>query len=49
MLEKVKDKNVMSFPYKDKKTKKLIRKEIKIARIDVSNKNLIEKLSSIQI
>ena len=34
----------MSYPHKDKKTKKLIRKEIPIARIDVSDKEFMDKL-----
>ena len=46
LLEKVKDKNLLSYPHKDKKTKKLTRKEIKIARIDVANKEFIGELAA---
>ena len=40
----MKGKNELSYPHKDKKTKKIIRKEIPIARIDTSNKDFMEKL-----
>ena len=40
----IKDKAVLSYPEKNKKTKKIIRKEIKIVRIDRMNKKLTKKL-----
>ena len=44
-LEKlIKDKAVLSYPEKIKKTKKIVRKEIKIVRIDRMNKRLTKKL-----
>ena len=49
LLEKLKGKNIMSYPYKDKKSKKIIRKEIPIARIDVKNKDFIEQLRFVNI
>ena len=42
LLGKVKDKSLMSYPHKDKKTKRLTRKEIQIARLDVSNKEFMQ-------
>jgi len=38
------DKAQFSFPEKHKKQKKIIRKEITIARIDLANKELTHKL-----
>ena len=40
----IKDKNVISYPEKNHKKKKIVRKEIKIARIDLSNEHLIQDL-----
>ena len=39
----------MSYPHKDKKSKKLIRKEIPIARMDTSNKDFMDKLKHYNI
>jgi hypothetical protein len=46
LLGKIKDKSLMAYPVKDKKTKKIRRQEVQIARIDVSNKDFMEKLKS---
>ncbi len=49
-LEKVvKDKAFFSYPEKHKKQKKIIRKEIGIARIDLANKKMTEALAAIHI
>ena len=46
-LEKaVKNKAIFSYPEKNKKQKKIVRKEIKIARVDLNNKKLTEKLAA---
>ena len=49
LLSKTKGKNLLSYPVKDKKSKKIKRNEIPIARIDVANKAFIEKLKSMNI
>lgn len=42
----LKDKLLLSYPEKNTKKKKIVRKEIQIARIDLANRDLIEKLAS---
>ena len=49
LLEVVKDKKRFSFPQRHKKQKKIIRKEIKIARVDLDNKELTSKLGEFGI
>ena len=44
--EMIKNKAVLSYPEKNKKTKKIVRKEIKIVRIDRKNKTLNDKLGT---
>ena len=44
LLEVVGDKKVFSYPEKNAKKKKIIRKEIKVARIDLQNNELIKHL-----
>ena len=39
------ERRVLTYPEKDKKKKKIVRKEIKIARIDFANKTLMSNLS----
>ena len=41
-----KDKHIFSYPEKNAKKKKIVRKEIKVARIDLNNNELITYLSS---
>lgn len=45
LLAFVKDKAVFSYPEKNKKQKKIVRREIKVARVDLKNKELTEKLA----
>ena len=46
-LEKaIKDKALFSYPEKHKKQKKIVRKEIKLARVDLANKELVEVLAA---
>ena len=49
VLELVKDKKKFSYPQKHKKQKKIIRKEIKVARVDLNNKELTSKLGEFGI
>lgn len=49
VLEVVKDKKKFSYPQKHKKQKKIIRKEIKVARVDLNNKELTSKLGEFGI
>ena len=44
LLDIVKDKNIFSYPEKNAKKKKIIRKEIKVARIDLQNSDFITYL-----
>lgn len=44
LQELIKDKNVISYPEKIKRKKKIVRKEIKIARIDLANDVLVQNL-----
>ena len=45
LLSFIKDKAVFSYPEKNKKQKKIVRREIKLVRIDLNNKELTEKLA----
>ena len=46
ILEKVKDKAILSYPEVNKKKKKIVRKEIKVARIDTSDDKFVEEMLS---
>jgi len=45
----VKDKAVFSYAEKNKKQKKIVRKEVKIVRVDLADKALVEKLAELGV
>jgi hypothetical protein len=46
LLNTIKDKATFSYPEKNKKQKKVVRREIKLVRVDLNDKDLVEKLAA---